>query len=155
VKLLVLPLPDRSFLLELTLDEAEDLVELGTAWASPGTIIPCSSPGSKSSGNNMPLSGLGSFVGGAVTKTSFNFYWSYAGGFLLKSYKMLSSLLELKLRFVDCDNNFWLFAAGVNQSDRQLQFDGLISPSTPLVLYHSFLIGGDHMHLTTHTWKPC
>ncbi len=141
VKLLELPLPNRSLLSELTLDEADDLVELGTAWASLGTIIPCSSPGSESTGNNSPLSRFGSFVGGAC-----NFYWSYAGGFLLKSCEMLSSLLDL--RFVHSELNFWLLDAGIKQSDRQLQFDSLISPghinSTPLDLYHPFLIGGNH-----------
>jgi hypothetical protein len=72
---------------------------------------------------------------------------------------MLSSLLEFKLRFVDSDHNFLLLDASVKQSDRQLPFDGLISPrhlnGTPLDLCHSFLIGGDLTLLTTCTWKPC
>jgi hypothetical protein len=124
MKLLELPLPDRSLLSELTLEEAEDdLVELRTAWASLGTIFPCSSDGSESTENNMLLSRFGSFVAGAVAKTSFYFYWSYARGFLLKSYNMLRSLLELKLSFVGSDDNFWLLDAGVKPSYRQLQFD--------------------------------
>jgi hypothetical protein len=88
VKLLVLPLPGRSLLLELTLDVAEDLVELGAAWASLGTISP--SPGSERTGNNTSLSRLGRFVGDAVAKTSFDFYWRHAGGILLKSCKMFA-----------------------------------------------------------------
>jgi hypothetical protein len=124
------------------------LVQLGTAWASLGIIIPCSSPGSESTGNSMPLSRLGSFIGDAAAKFSFNFYWNYAGGFLLKSYEMLRSLLELKLRFVGSDHNFRPLDAGVKPSDWQLQFDGSISPrhlnGNPLDLYHSFLIGGNH-----------
>ncbi len=60
--------------------------------------------------------------------------------------------MELKLRFVDSNNNFWLLDAGVKQLDRQLQFDGLISPGhlngTPIDLYHCFLIGGDHTLLS-------
>jgi hypothetical protein len=149
VKLLELPLPDRSLLSELTLEEAEDdLLELGTAWASRGTIFPCSSHGSESMGNNMLLSLFGSFKAGAVAKTSFHFYWNYAGGFLLKSYNMLSSLLKLKLSFIGSDDNFWLLDAGVKPSYRQLQFVASISPGhligTPLDSYHSFLIGGNH-----------
>jgi hypothetical protein len=111
VKLLLLPLPDRSLLSELTLDEAKDLVALRTAWASLGTIIPCSSTGSESIGNNVPLSRLGSLVGGAVDKPPFSFYWSYAGSFLLKSCEILSSLLGLKSRFVGRHNNFLLLDA--------------------------------------------
>jgi hypothetical protein len=149
VKLLELPLPDRSLLSELTLDEAKDLMDLGTAWATLCTIIPCSSHGSESTGNDMPLSPLGSsFVGGALARPSFHFCWNYAGDFLLKSYDMLRSLLELKLRFVDSYDNFWLLDAGVKPSCWQLQFDGSISPGhqngTQLDLYHSFLIGGNH-----------